>query len=92
MKLGFISSILDSSSFEEVVDIASALGYECIEVACWPREKAARRYAGITHIDIEALTDDKIAYIRIIIEIAIDIIPIVPTILRGFVEKLNIPS
>lgn len=64
MKLGFISSILDSSSFEEVVDIASALGYECIEVACWPREKAVRRYAGITHIDIEALTDEGIASIN----------------------------
>ena len=57
MKLGFISSILDTSSFEEVIDTAAALGYECVEVACWPKEKAARRYAGITHIDIEALTD-----------------------------------
>lgn len=64
MKLGFISSILDTYSFEEVIDTAAALGYECVEVACWPREKAARRYAGITHIDIEALTDDKIAYIN----------------------------
>ena len=40
------------------------LGYECVEVACWPKEKAARRYAGITHIDIEALTDEKIASIH----------------------------
>ena len=50
MKLGFISSILESSSFEEVIDTASELGYECVEAACWPKEKAARRYAGITHI------------------------------------------
>ena len=64
MKLGFISSILDTYSFEEVIDTAAALGYECVEAACWPKEKAARRYAGITHIDIEALTDDKIAYIN----------------------------
>ena len=64
MKLGFISSILDTSSFEEVIDTAAALGYECVEVACWPKEKAARRYAGITHIDIEALTDEKIASIH----------------------------
>ncbi len=64
MKLGFISSILDTYSFEEVIDTAAALGYECVEVACWPKEKATRRYAGITHIDIEALTDDKIAYIN----------------------------
>lgn len=39
MKLGFISSILDTSSFEEVIDTAAALGYECVEVACWPKEK-----------------------------------------------------
>lgn len=64
MKLGFISSILDSSSFEEVIDTAAELGYECVEVACWPKEKAARRYAGITHIDMEALTEDRIASIR----------------------------
>ena len=60
MKLGFISSILDTSSFEEVIDTAAELGYECVEVACWPKEKAARRYAGITHIDIEALTESRI--------------------------------
>lgn len=64
MKLGFISSILDTSSFEDVIDTAAKLGYECVEVACWPKEKAARRYAGITHIDIEALTESKIASIR----------------------------
>lgn len=64
MKLGFISSILDTFSFEEVIDTAASLGYECVEVACWPKEKASRRYAGITHIDIEALTDDKIAAIN----------------------------
>ena len=64
MKLGFISSILESSSFEEVIDTASELGYECVEAACWPKEKAARRYAGITHIDIEALTESRIASIK----------------------------
>ncbi|SHE59800.1 sugar phosphate isomerase/epimerase family protein [Alkalibacter saccharofermentans] len=64
MKLGFVSSILDESSFEEVLDTASTLGYECIEVACWPKEKASRRYAGVTHIDINTLSDEKINYIK----------------------------
>ena len=53
MKLGFISAILDNSSFEEVIDTAASMGYECVEVACWPVEKASRRYAGVTHIHIE---------------------------------------
>ena len=30
MKLGFISSILENSSFEEVIDTAADLGYEPI--------------------------------------------------------------
>lgn len=64
MKLGFITAILDNSTFEEVVDIAASIGYECIEVACWPKEKAARRYAGVTHIDIAGLTNTKIEEIK----------------------------
>ncbi len=64
MKLGFVSSILDNYSFEEMIDTASSLGYECVEVACWPKEKATRRYAGVTHINIEELDDSKIEYIK----------------------------
>ena len=64
MKLGFITSILENQSLEQVVETAASIGYECIEVACWPHEKASRRYAGVTHIDIESLDDDKIRSIR----------------------------
>ncbi|MFW2491768.1 sugar phosphate isomerase/epimerase family protein [Clostridium chromiireducens] len=64
MKLGFVSAILDYASFEESIDVASNLGYECIEVACWPKQKATRRYAGVTHIDIDELDDEKINYIK----------------------------
>lgn len=55
MKLGFVSAILDNYSFEEMIDSASRLGFSCIEVACWPRGEAERRYAGVTHIDVENL-------------------------------------
>lgn len=64
MKLGFVSAILDSVSFEEVIDTAAAYGFECVEMACWPVEKASRRYAGVTHINIEELTEEKITYIN----------------------------
>ncbi len=64
MKLGFITAILGDRNFEEVVDIAASIGYECLEVACWPKEKATRRYAGVTHIDIAALTEEKIESIK----------------------------
>lgn len=58
MKLGFVSAILDQSSFEEMIDTASALGFACVEVACWPQGKAERRYAGVSHIDCEKIIAD----------------------------------
>jgi sugar phosphate isomerase/epimerase len=64
MKLGFVSAILDDYSFEEMIDTASNLGYACVEVACWPKGKAERRYAGVSHIDVDHLTDAKVKYIK----------------------------
>lgn len=63
MKLGFVSAILDGWSFEEMIDTASAMGYECVEVACWPQGKAERRYAGVSHINVDMLDDEKAQYI-----------------------------
>lgn len=62
MKLGFVSAILDTYSFEEMMDFASEKGFECVEVACWPQGKAERRYAGVSHIDVEkVLANDEYA-------------------------------
>ena len=33
MKLGFITSILDTYTYEEVIDFASAHGFECYNLA-----------------------------------------------------------
>lgn len=59
MRLGFASAILPNMAFEKVVDLASAEGFSCIEVMCWPKGKADRRYAGITHIDMDTLNTEK---------------------------------
>jgi len=64
MKLGFITSILQDYSFEQAIDFAAEKGLQCVEVACWPKEKAQRRYAGVTHIDISELTDQRINQIK----------------------------
>ena len=64
MKLGFVSAILDDMEFEQVIDVAAELGFECVEMACWPSGKAERRYAGVSHIDVVDLTDEKVAYIQ----------------------------
>ena len=56
---GLLTAILDGWTYEEAVDIASEMGFKCLEVACWPVGKAERRYAGVSHIDAErVLTDD----------------------------------
>lgn len=64
MKLGFVSAILGDLSFEEIVTIASATGYKCIEICCWPMGKAERRYSGVTHIDVETLDELKASEIK----------------------------
>ena len=64
MKLGFVSAILADLSFEEMIDFASENGYECVEVACWPKGKAERRYAGVTHINVDEVDEAKAAYIN----------------------------
>ena len=64
MKLGFVSAILDQSNFEEVIDTAAELGFSCVEMACWPQGKAERRYAGVSHINVDELDDAKVEYIK----------------------------
>lgn len=58
MQLGFVSAILPEFDFEGVLKTAADIGYDCVEVMCWPVEKASRRYAGITHIDTTNFNND----------------------------------
>jgi sugar phosphate isomerase/epimerase len=53
MQLGFVSAILPDLSLEEVLRFAAETGYDCVEIMCWPRGKAERRYAGVTHIEVD---------------------------------------
>ena len=52
MQLGFVSAILADLGLEEVLRFAGAEGFQCVELMCWPRGKAERRYAGVTHVDV----------------------------------------
>ncbi len=63
MQLGFVSAILAELSLEEVFAIASDIGYDCVEVMCWPKGKATRRYAGVTHIDVSTLNKENVEHI-----------------------------
>ena len=64
MKLGVVSAIYDGFTFEEMIDDISKNGCNCAEVACWPQGKAERRYAGVSHIDVDNTSEDYIAYIK----------------------------
>jgi len=64
MKLGLFTSAFPGLSLEEIADWASANGYEALELAAWPREKAQRRYAGVSHVDAEALDPGSAARTR----------------------------
>ncbi|MCX6612600.1 MAG: TIM barrel protein, partial [Acidobacteria bacterium] len=58
MQLGFVSAILPDLTLEEVLTFAAEEKFRCVEVMCWPKGKAERRYAGITHIDVVGFTKD----------------------------------
>lgn len=64
MQLGFVSAILPDLSLEEVLKFAAEQGFDTVEVMCWPRGKAERRYAGVTHIDVNELDDAEVERIR----------------------------
>lgn len=92
MKLGLVSAILDWMSFEEMIDTISGLGYECVEVACWPNGKAERRYAGVSHIDVDGLDDQKAAYIKEyckVHNVEISALAFYPNTMDGNLEKRN---
>jgi sugar phosphate isomerase/epimerase len=52
MQLGFVSAILPELSLDEVSAFAAQTGFKAVELMCWPAGKAERRYAGVTHVDV----------------------------------------
>jgi sugar phosphate isomerase/epimerase len=64
MKLGFLTAALPNNSIDQAAQWGAESGFQAIEIACWPLEKAARRYAGVTHIDVAMLDKTKAKEIR----------------------------
>jgi len=59
MKLGFFTAALPDSTLEQAAQWGAESGFQAIEIACWPFEKATRRYAGVTHINVAELDQAK---------------------------------
>lgn len=95
MKLGFVSAILDEANYEEMMDIAEKLGFQCVEVACWPQGKAERRYAGVSHINVEKVLENDV-YTKHILdyakdkEVQISSLAYYPNTMDSDLEKRNI--
>ena len=68
MKLGFLTAALPDNTLEQAAKWGAESGFQAIEIACWPLEKAARRYAGVTHIDVTTLDKTKAKEIRIMLD------------------------
>ncbi len=64
LDLGFVSAIMAHASLEEVIAFAAEQRFRCVEVMCWPVGKAERRYAGVTHIDVDTLDEAKVQSIK----------------------------
>lgn len=64
MQLGFVSAILPDLSLEQVLAYAGEAGFACVELMCWPPGKADRRYAGVTHLDVTSLNEERIGQVR----------------------------
>ncbi|MGZ8899410.1 MAG: sugar phosphate isomerase/epimerase family protein [Limisphaerales bacterium] len=60
MKLGFVSAILHDQSLAQVLAFAAEQDFGCVELMCWPVGKAERKFAGVTHMDVNNLTEERV--------------------------------
>ncbi|HLL93483.1 MAG TPA: sugar phosphate isomerase/epimerase family protein [Spirosoma sp.] len=67
LNLGFVSAIMADYDLNSVLKFASEHRFGCVELMCWPSgqtgtpDRDTRRYAGVTHIDVDNLD---VAYIH----------------------------
>lgn len=65
LQLGFASAILPDFSLDHVLGFAQNHGFKCVELMCWPKNNVdSRRYAGVSHINIDALGEKELKHIN----------------------------
>ena len=61
MKLGLLTAAFPDLTLEQVAEWAAAEGFQALEIACWPAGGGERRrYAGVTHIDVDSFDPDDV--------------------------------
>ncbi len=57
MKLGVLTAPFAETPLAQVAEWANSVGFEALEIACWPKATGpTRRYAGTSHIDVASLS------------------------------------
>jgi sugar phosphate isomerase/epimerase len=61
VKLGLLTAAFGGLTLEETAAWAARNGYQALEIACWPAGGGEqRRYAGVTHIDVDSFDADAV--------------------------------
>jgi sugar phosphate isomerase/epimerase len=69
MKLGLMTAALGGMELDALAEWASAERFETLEIACWPRVTGdQRRYAGVSHIDVDGMNRGDAAAIREVVD------------------------
>ena len=65
MKLGLMTAALPTLDLDTLAGWAAGEEFQALEIACWPQLTGdRRRYAGVTHIDVDALDAAAVRRIR----------------------------
>ena len=60
MQLGILTAPFPDTPLAGVADWAASVGFQGLEIACWPRSSGpTRRYAGTSHVDVVGLSDSE---------------------------------
>jgi sugar phosphate isomerase/epimerase len=61
VKLGLLTAAFPDLTLEQVAEWAAGESFGALEIACWPAGGGERRrYAGVTHIDVESFDPDAV--------------------------------
>jgi sugar phosphate isomerase/epimerase len=61
VKLGLLTAAFGDLTLTQVAEWAGGAGFEALEIACWPAGGGEqRRYAGVSHIDVESFDPDEV--------------------------------
>jgi len=61
VKLGLLTAAFPDLTLEQVAEWAAGEGFQALEIACWPAGGGERRrYAGVTHIDVDSFEPDAV--------------------------------